>query len=183
MSPQRRLWAPAIISGVLMGACFVRALSWQWVNQHSAALRLTPRGEHLLAALALSLPIIPAFALLGSAITGRLKTRLTVVLVLLVVLGAAGGFAATMAWVPFFDGRYAESTTSPDGTREASLWSRGLLGCKGSIYVVDRHGLWGALATERDVDCDTMKVRWLEDGGVEVAGDDARPFPLFFGPH
>lgn len=183
MTTQRRLWTPAIVAGVLMAVCFMRAISWQWVNQHSATLRLTPRGEHLLAALALSSPIIPAFALLASAITGRLKTRLTVVLVLLVVLGGAGGFAAVFAWAPFFDGHYGQSTTSPDGTHEAHLWSRGLLGCRGSIYVAARHGLWGALATEREVDCDTMKVRWLEDGGVEVAGDDARPFPLFFGPH
>jgi hypothetical protein len=49
--------------------------------------------------------------------------------------------------------------------------------------VSDRGALWGALVTERDVDCDTMSVRWLPDGGVEVAGDGPKPFPLFLGPH
>lgn len=158
-------------------------MSWQLVNQRSAELRMTPRGEHLLAALSLLLPLLPAFALLWSAITGRLKTRLAVTLVLLVVLGAAGGFTAMVAWVPLFDGHYAQSATSPDGSREAHLWSGGFLGCKGTVYLADRGALWGHKLTERDVDCDTMDLKWLPDGGVEVAGDAPKPFPLYLGPH
>ncbi len=183
MNEPRRLWLPAIVSGVLMTACFVRAMSWRLVNQHSAETRLTPHGEHLLAALALLLPLIPAFALLWSAMTRRLKTRLTVTLVSLVVLGAAGGFAAMFVGVPLFDGHYVQSATSPDGTREAHLWSGGLLGCKGSVYVADRRALWGALLLEHEVDCDTMKVRWVEDGGVELTSDGAKSIQLFLGPH
>lgn len=183
VSEQRGVWRPAIVAAGLMALGFVRALSWQLVNQRSNALRLTPRGEHLLAALSLALPLIPAFALLWSAMTRRLQTRLAVTLVLLVVLGAAGGFAAMFAWVPLFDGHYAQSVTSPDGAREAHLWSGGFLGCKGAVYVADRGALWGDLVTERQVDCDTMSVQWVPDGGVEMSGDGPKPFPLFLGPH
>jgi hypothetical protein len=177
------LWKPAIIAGVLMALSFVRALSWRLINQHSDDLRLTPRGEHLLIAAALSVPLFPAVALLWSAITRRLRTRLTVVLVLMVVLGAAGGFAALVAWVPLFNGKYVASVTSPDRTREAHVWVDGLLGCRASLYVSDHGGLWGAFAQQRNVDCDSIGAQWLADGGVEISAGEPRPLNLFFGPH
>ena len=134
----RALWRPAIVAFALMALSFGRALSWQLINQRSPALHLTPRGEHLLIAVALSVPLFPAGALLWSAITRRLRARLTVVLVLLILLGAAGGFASMSAWVPFFDGHYLASVKSPDGEREAHVRVDGLLGCRASLYVAQR---------------------------------------------
>ena len=166
-----------------MALSFVRAMSWRLINQHSDGLRLTPRGEHLLTAAALSLPLFPAVALLWSAITRRLRTRLTVVLVLMVVLGAAGGVAALVAWVPLFDGKYTASVASPDATREAHVWVDGLLGCRATLYVSDRGGLWGAQAQQRNVDCDSIGAQWLADGGVEINASEPKPLNLFFGPH
>lgn len=166
-----------------MALSFVRALSWQLINQHAEGLRLTPRGEHLLVAAALSVPLFPAGALLWSALTRRLRTRLTVVLVLMVLLGAAGGLAAMVAWVPLFSGKYTTSVTSPDATREAHVWVDGLLGCRARLYVSDRGALWGALAQQRNVDCDAIGAQWLHDGGVEISAGEPKPLNLFFGPH
>jgi hypothetical protein len=172
------------VAAVLMVLCFIRALSWQLINQRADGMRLTPHGEHLLAAAALAMPIFPALALVWSAITRRLHTRLAVVLVLLVVLGAAGGFAAMSAWVPLFDGHYTASVNSPEGAREAHLRIDGLLGCRASIYVSEPRGVWGEFAVQREVDCDdSVGVGWLADGGVEVTGKEPKPLDLFFGPH
>ena len=177
------MWNPAFIAGVLMALTFVRAMSWRLINQHSDSLRLTPRGEHLLTAAALSVPLFPAIALLWSAITRRLKTRLTLTLVLLVVLGFAGGVAALVAWVPLFDGKYTASVSSPDAAREAHVWVDGLLGCRATLYVSDPGGLWGAQAQQRSVDCESIGAQWLADGGVELIASEPRPLNLFFGPH
>ena len=166
-----------------MALSFGRALSWRLINQHADGLRLTPRGEHLLTAAALSVPLFPAVALLWSAVTGRLRTRLTVVLVLMVVLGASGGFAALVAWVPLFDGKYTAAVTSPDASREAHVWVDGLLGCRATLYVSDHGALWGAQAQQRNVDCDSIGAQWLGDGGVEITAGEPKPLNLFFGPH
>lgn len=177
------LWRPALVALVPMLLCFSRALSWRYVDQHSEGVRLLPRGEHLLAAAAIAMPLFPAMALLWSAITRRLKTRLAVVLVLMVVLGAVGGLAAMIAWVPLFDGHYEAVVPSPDGKREAHLRIDGLLGCRASVFVGERRALWGELTAERKVDCEGYGARWLEDGGVEVTGNAPEPLNLDFGPH
>ena len=166
-----------------MGLAFARALSWRLINDRPDGLLLTPRGEHLFAAAAMSLPLFPAAALLWSAVTRRLRTWLGVTLVLLMVLGAASGFAVVVVGTPLFGGHYTTSIVSADGTREAHLRVSGLLGCEGSIYVSDRHGLWGEFRGSRDVDCDTLGVGWTEDGGVEVTGGAPKPLNLNFGPH
>lgn len=177
------MWRPAIVASVLMALCFIRAMSWQYLDEEVSARRLTPRGEHLQAALAIATPLFPAMALLWSAITRRLKTRLAVVLVLLTVLGAVGGFASVWAWSPLFGGHYRAVAISPDGNLEAHLRESGLLGCNGTVYIAERRGIWGTPSAERAVDCDSMGVRWLEDGGVEITGDAPKPLNLNFGPH
>lgn len=177
------MWSPAIVAGVLMALCFIRAMSWQYLDEKASALRLTPRGEHLQAAAAIAIPLFPAMALLWSAITRRLKTRLAVVLVLLTGFGAAAGFVSVWAWSPFFDGHYRAVAVSPDGRLEAHLRESGLLGCNGTVYITERGGIWGAPSVERAVDCDSMGVRWLEDGGVEITGEMPKPLDLNFGPH
>jgi hypothetical protein len=177
------LWRPAIVALVLMGLSFTRALSWRWINEHGGGVILTPRGENLLAAAAVAIPLFPAGALLWSAITRRLRTRLAVTLVLLIVLGAAAGFLTLVAGMPLFGSHYESSAISPDGTREAHLRVDGLFGCKGSIYVSERRALWGQFTVTRDVDCDTMGVGWTEDGGVEVTGGPPKPLNLDWGPH
>ena len=179
----RGLWSPAIVAGVLMALCFIRAMSWQYLDEKGSALRLTPRGEHLQAALAIAIPLFPAMALLWSAITRRLKARLVVVLVLLTVLGAVGGFFSVWAWSPLFGGQYRAVAISPDGKLEAHLRESGLLGCNATVYIAERRGIWGTASVERTVDCDSMGVRWLADGGVEITGDGPKPLNLNFGPH
>jgi hypothetical protein len=166
-----------------MALCLIRALSWQLVDHGPSGQNLTPRGEHLLVAVCMAIPLFPAGALLWSAITRRLRTRLAVTLVLMLVLGAASGFATLIAWSKLFDGHYTTSVISPDGAREAHLHVDGLLGCSGTIYVSEPGGVFGSFVTERSVSCKDIGVRWQEDGGVEVTGSAPEPLNLFFGPH
>lgn len=177
------LWRPAIIAGVLMALCLLRALSWQAVDHGESGLNLTPRGESLLTVACLAVPLFPAVALLWSAITGRRKRRLIITLVLMIVLGAVAGFAARFAWDKLFDGHYAASALSPDGTREAHLHVGGLLGCTGTIYVSEPRGLWGTFVSTRSASCDDIGLRWLPDGGVEVSGSPEQPLNFDWGPH
>lgn len=167
-----------------MALCLIRALTWQLIDHGPTGQNLTPRGEHLLVAACMAVPLFPAGALLWSAITRRMRTRLAVTLVLMLVLGAAGAFATLFAWSKLFEGHYTQSVPSPDGTKEAHLHEDGLLGCYGSVYVSERGALFGTFATKREVSCkDPMGLRWIEDGGVEVTGSSAEPFNLFLGPH
>jgi hypothetical protein len=185
----RGLWRPAIVAGVLMALCFIRAMSWQVIEHGPGPERLTPRGQELLAAAAFAIPLFPAAALLWSAITRRLRTRLTLTLAGLIVLGAALAFGTLLSglylWNDLFEGEFKSSVTSPDGAREAHLHVDGLLGCRGSLFVSDRGALWGVYVPDsgREVSCKDYGVRWLPDGGVEVTGSPPEPSKLFFGPH
>jgi hypothetical protein len=166
-----------------MALCLLRALSWQVIDHIESGLNLTPRGESLLTVACLSIPIFPAMALLWAAITGRLKRRVTITLVLMVVLGAVGGFAARFAWDSLFQGHYTASVVSPDGTQEAHLHVGGLLGCQGTVYVSERRAIWGTFVLSQSASCDDIGVRWIEDGGVEVSGSPEKPLNLDWGPH
>lgn len=181
--PERKppwLWKPAVAALVPMVLCLIRVVSWQ-LQEESSPLKMTPRGQHLLTACLLAVPLFPAMALLWSAISRRLKTRLALVLVLELVLGTAAGVAAVAVWAPpLLSGSYQSTVLSPDGTREAHLF---VDWCRGSVYVADKGALWGELKEEREVSCKDIGVAWLADGGVEVTGSAPEPFNLFLGPH
>jgi hypothetical protein len=177
------LWRPAIVAGVLMALALLRALSWQVVDHGESGIQLTPHGERLLTVACLAVPIFPALALLWSAITGRLKRRVTITLALMIVFGAVGGFAARFAWDSLFQGHYTASVVSPDGTREAHLFVGGLLGCRGTVYVSERRAIWGTYVMDQSISCDDGTVRWTADGGVELAGSPVEPLRLDWGPH
>lgn len=166
-----------------MALCLLRALSWQVVDHGDSGLNLTPRGERLLTVACLAVPLFPAAALLWSAITRRLKRRLTITLVVMMVLGALAGFVSRFAWEKMFEGHYTASALSPDGTREAHLHVGGLLGCTGDIYVSEPRGVWGTRAATGAASCEDISLRWLADGGVEVSGSAPEPLNLDWGPH
>ncbi len=168
---------------VTMMLCLVRVVSWQLTNA-SSELEMTPHGERLMVACALAVPLFPAAALLWSAITRRLKTRLAVVLVLQVVLGAVAGFLALFLWAgPLFGGHWQTMVPSPDGTQEAHLRIDGLLGCGGTVYLSEPRGIWARPGVTRAASCKDIGVAWLPDGGVEITGSPPEPFNLNFGPH
>lgn len=180
---ERWLWTPAWVAGVASSLALARAFSWQWVNQHSDVLRLTPRGERWMVVAALAAPLFPAMAVLWAAMTQRLKTRLVLVLLGLVVLSVAGGVATLMVMPPLFEGRYVLSNTSPDGAREGHVHENGLLGCSGTLFVSEKGALWGERVEQKSLECDSYEVVWSSDGGVSLTGKPPAPSGLYFGPH
>lgn len=178
----QRLWTPAIVAGAIMLALFGLVFSWQWHGDHSMET-LTPHGERLFAIACFAVPCLPALGALWAAISRRIVTRLTLLLVLLFVAGLAVPVVFLGVLPPMFGGHYTRSYTSPDGEREAHVRVNGMLGCRATVYLSDRRGMWGVAGHTRDVRCDSETIDWLPDGGVIVDGGVPEQLFFNFGPH
>ncbi|MFT3706137.1 MAG: hypothetical protein QM817_00590 [Archangium sp.] len=177
-----KLWLPVIVSAAIMLTLFGVVFSMQWHDDHSLET-LTPHGERLFAIACFAVPCLPALGALWAAISRRIVTRLTVVLVLLFVAGLAVPVVFLMVLPPMFGGHYTRSFTSPDGEREAHLFVNSFLGCRATVYVSEPRAIWGVAGETRDLKCESESVIWLPDGGVGVDGGAPEPVFFNFGPH
>lgn len=176
-----RRWTPIALAGLGMVFFGARAAAWQVAEDRNALVHLTPLGERLYQACLLTLPVLPALALLVLLFSGRrtLPSVLTVVAMLLAGVGGAV-FGVVQHW-PLFGYSSVATVPAPDGTEEAHLFTGGLF-CTAFVCVAERRAAQ-CLEVERrtDLKCETERIEWV-DGTPKLMGERSEPFHLF-SPH
>ena len=154
--------------------------------KETADLLLAPSWQTRVAAAALALPVLPAAGLVYLALTRSVKLKRVLPMVALVLLGAAGAAALLVFlqhnWLFGPELRYA--ARSSEG-REAGVWYGGFLGCDWELYASEPGEQLSRQVDRKGVECSDPGqpgVRWLSDGGAELAidgGTPSKPWSLF----
>lgn len=159
-----------------------RAATWAWVEHSEPATHLSPFGERLFVACLVSLPVLPALALLVLLFTRRHTLPAVLTVVLLLVVGLAGAVAGFVRHWPLFGFSVVSSSTSPDGTQQAHLFTGGLF-CSAFLCVGAPREVWCHEVQRRsDLKCQSERIEWTPDGSPSLMGELAEPFHLF-APH
>lgn len=176
-----RRWTPLALAFLAMTFFAARAAVWQLAEEATKETHLTPLGERLYVACLAALPVLPAVALIVLLVTKRRSLASVLTAVLLIVLGAAGVVGGVVWHWPLFGDSAKETVVSPDGAREAHLFTGGLF-CHAFACVSERRGLWCDVVSENgSLKCGTESVAWLPSGEVELRGEYSKPLDFF--PH
>lgn len=155
-----------------------RLVTWHLAAESAVGAHLMPRAERLVRAGLIAVPVLPVLVLVGQLLRGRPPKRLVLALVGLAFLGGLGSGGYWVWTFELFGLKYERTLQPPDGTRDAALYTGGLMDCHVVIFVPERGGWWGREAASRTVDCSLpFDAEWLPDGGVDIQG--APPKPLF----
>ncbi len=176
-----RRWAPLALAFLAMTFFGARAAAWQLAEEASKQTHLTPLGEKLYLASLVMLPVLPAVALFVLIFTKRTSTPSVLTAVLLLVVGVAGvGGGVWWHW-PLFSLSAKSSLPSPDGTKEAHLFTGGLF-CSALVCVGERRALWCEVVDDSsNVKCGTETIAWTPEGEAQLQAERSPPLDLF--PH
>lgn len=176
-----RRWTPLALAFLGMAVCGARAAAWQLAEEASAETHLSPLGERLYVAALAAMAVLPAVALIVLLVSGRRSLASVLTSVLLILAGVAGAGAGFWWHWPLFSDSAQSTSVSPDGTREAHLFTGGLF-CRAFVCVSERRALWCEVVDESsNLKCHTESIEWLPDGSVRLKGEYSPPLDLF--PH
>jgi hypothetical protein len=164
-------WTAAVALGLMLLA-FLPALRWRLEVLDTDAVIITPEWERRVLALAILTPLLPASALIFAAVRRTLRRRVVLPLVLLVVLGIAGGGALMTVLRKNFI--FADVYLHTEHTRpeELHLYGASFFSCRLKVFAAPPGARTARLVLSDSSHCgEAVHAQWVSDGGVELIGN------------